>query len=1211
MLANETGADLYLNLPLMVTGWSPADTTSYVYKLALLLRYGSDGVEPYSAPTVNPVYPPLNPNLRLYLELSNELWNTMSFAFRQSFDLITLATLDADAALGSATALADPLARPMDFPTINYDGLSTAKDAGGYYLPINIWNKRKQMLRTIQISNIFRSVWGDAALPSRIRPIYEWQYDNANNTASIPLAFANDWFNNGDGVAHVATPHPANYFIWGGGGASYYGAVNGYGVTDLLPDSGFESPVESIGYTPNPVGAPWTFQGTAGIARASDGSDGIPPAFEGGQMGYIAGSGSMSVQVQIPQSQSSNSYAFVFKALQRVKPGAPLDGNGKPVPDSQKLRLFINDVESNWGSFNQSGGYQPLPYDSGNPWNCLVVYWASSTPYYSSTPFTGTPGEIVTLRIQGSAAADQIAFLEDVRLGSMDQLFADGFPGGGEAAGQPAGSGYQNNLNSQSSWAHAFGLHYITYEGGWSLGGDTGGTPLQNLAKFRSAGTVEVNKRAIDMFHKAGGSLNSYGTYSQWPGWSDAIAEEGMLDVTKYPLMISWADRMNNLPSEAANGVFLPNVLDPSNASLKESVDVSGSVTGRGWLSWNAISSTTATYTISVATSIGGTVQLSLDGASLGVSFASGGITTRTAVLTKGMHGVRLDGAGGSFTLQQVTVAIPGATDLPTITSVTDASGSLTVQWAPVDGATGYIVRWGTVPGVYDFSAVTGVTTRYVISGLKHDCSYYVTVVANNGVGLSLPAAAVGRTALVDGLSGHLARWDFAGDTGTSTSHPPTAGTSRLNIGNLVLGSGLIKSDYGVSYTAESFAYQQGSNVPDGSSLTLEGALASGQYTETTLTPLPGTAVSIDSVTFAPYWQNTASVGGVAWSVDGGPFTIAAVTGTPSVSTGKPLSADVTAVPQLQGVSGTIRFRLLHAGLTRYEFAGIGRYSGDDIVVMGRVNTIYTVNTTPAGRTLIVDGTSCTAPQSFAWIPGSSHTIATVAMQNGNSGTRYLFSSWSDGGGMSHTVTAPTTGATYTANFGTQYQLTSSVIPAGTASISWSLNGISQPTNWFTAGTQVAVKAFPTSPNIFSAWSGDASGSVNPVTVTMNAPLNVIAVTTIPAVSPVLTPAAGIVKSGAAPNRTWSFTLTNNSTVAAGNVRLALTLTPAPSCTPLFAPAPVSLGTIAAGGGSAIGNVTINFNNCQAATKFTAKYSYTFTGSPTVVPSKSFANQFQ
>ncbi len=70
-LANEIGTDLWICVPHL------ADET-YIRKLARLIRFGSDGVEPYTGPVASPVHPPLNPNLKVYLEYSNEIWSSGS-----------------------------------------------------------------------------------------------------------------------------------------------------------------------------------------------------------------------------------------------------------------------------------------------------------------------------------------------------------------------------------------------------------------------------------------------------------------------------------------------------------------------------------------------------------------------------------------------------------------------------------------------------------------------------------------------------------------------------------------------------------------------------------------------------------------------------------------------------------------------------------------------------------------------------------------------------------------------------------------------------------------------------------------------------------------------------------------------------------------------------------------------------------------------------
>src|SRR6476620_5957561 len=97
------------------------------------------------------------------------------------------------------------------------------------------------------------------------------------------------------------------------------------------------------------------------------------------------------------------------------------------------------------------------------------------------------------------------------------------------------------------------------------------------------------------------------------------------------------------------------------------------------------------------------------------------------------------------------------------------------------------------------------------------------------------------------------------------------------------------------------------------------------------------------------------------------------------------------------------------------------------------LTTQVTVQTNPAGLTFTVDGTSYNGVQTFSWQPGSSHTIATPSPQNGGTGVRYVWKNWSGGGAISHTV-APTTNATYTATFRTQYVLTMAHGTGGTVS---------------------------------------------------------------------------------------------------------------------------------------------------------------------------------
>jgi hypothetical protein len=148
-----------------------------------------------------------------------------------------------------------------------------------------------------------------------------------------------------------------------------------------------------------------------------------------------------------------------------------------------------------------------------------------------------------------------------------------------------------------------------------------------------------------------------------------------------------------------------------------------------------------------------------------------------------------------------------------------------------------------------------------------------------------------------------------------------------------------------------------------------------------------------------------------------------------------------------------------------------------------------TVTTNPAGLSVVVDGTTATAPQTFNWTPGSVHSISVVSPQ-GSGATRQVFSSWSDGGAITHNVTTPSTATTYTAQFTTQHRLTTSASPSVGGSV---VASPSSSDGYYAAGTSVSITASPATGYVFTGFSGDLSGSANPQSVTMSAPRTVTA----------------------------------------------------------------------------------------------------------------------
>ena len=181
-----------------------------------------------------------------------------------------------------------------------------------------------------------------------------------------------------------------------------------------------------------------------------------------------------------------------------------------------------------------------------------------------------------------------------------------------------------------------------------------------------------------------------------------------------------------------------------------------------------------------------------------------------------------------------------------------------------------------------------------------------------------------------------------------------------------------------------------------------------------------------------------------------------------------------------------------------YSFAswtgsGTGSYSGASnpvnvtmsapITETARFNILVTVQPSLPGRTFTVDGTSYSAAQILSWVPGSTHTIATTSPQSGGTGVQYVWTAWSDGGALSHTV-APTVPTTYTANFKTQYYLTMAAGAGGT---------VSPASGWYDASQVVSISASASAGYSFASWTGSGTGSYsgvnNPASVTMNAPI--------------------------------------------------------------------------------------------------------------------------
>ncbi len=303
----------------------------------------------------------------------------------------------------------------------------------------------------------------------------------------------------------------------------------------------------------------------------------------------------------------------------------------------------------------------------------------------------------------------------------------------------------------------------------------------------------------------------------------------------------------------------------------------------------------------------------------------------------------------------------------------------------------------------------------------------------------------------------------------------------------------------------------------------------------TIATSPPGLALTVDSVAYAapqtflwtPGSTHTIAVAATQgsgstryrfanWS-DGGAaahtitvpanavtYTAAHVTQFQLAATASPVQGGTVSVSpatdSFYDAGATVQLSVIAA--SGYFFAG---FSGDAIGATTPVNismtaprsvtanfaelNSMTITSSPPGLAITVDGSSYTAPHTFAWAAGTVHTIAVTTTQ-GNGATRYQFTGWSDGGAVSHSITTPVAGAAYIASFKTQHQLSTSITPVGGGTL------IVQPSSgdgFYDAGTSVQLSVSPNAGFVFKAYSGDAAGSTNPVTLVMNGPRSVSA----------------------------------------------------------------------------------------------------------------------
>ena len=137
-----------------------------------------------------------------------------------------------------------------------------------------------------------------------------------------------------------------------------------------------------------------------------------------------------------------------------------------------------------------------------------------------------------------------------------------------------------------------------------------------------------------------------------------------------------------------------------------------------------------------------------------------------------------------------------------------------------------------------------------------------------------------------------------------------------------------------------------------------------------------------------------------------------------------------------------------------------------------------------------VDTTRYENTQSFAWMPGDTHSICVDSTVLFGPGSRAQFAQWNQGQALCFEYVVPASDDSLIAGFGMEYLLTTVVVPDSSGSVS---NTPPSPDGWYTAETEVQLLASPVDGFHFLQWNGFLNVSDNPVLVRMTEPQMVTA----------------------------------------------------------------------------------------------------------------------
>jgi hypothetical protein len=209
-------------------------------------------------------------------------------------------------------------------------------------------------------------------------------------------------------------------------------------------------------------------------------------------------------------------------------------------------------------------------------------------------------------------------------------------------------------------WAATYGLEYMTYEHGWSAGGDAGDTAVQVRAKFQDPRAADSVVRALNIFARAGGYNATFGTYSIWPPFNEILRVEGSLNVDAWPLTQGMNTFSGILPPDVENGAPIPAALFGKQFSASPNpweVRYDAMKPGQ-WLGYNFVAQVPGRYRVAVQLAGGGEAALSVNGcAPVLAQGKSDGQLVVEADLKFGVNSVRITGRSGETKVLKVFCA--------------------------------------------------------------------------------------------------------------------------------------------------------------------------------------------------------------------------------------------------------------------------------------------------------------------------------------------------------------------------------------------------------------------------------------------------------------------------------------------------------------------------------------------------------------------------